>query len=42
VYLGNGQYKLTGVASGKLLEVAGASTANGAVVQIWPSNNHNC
>jgi hypothetical protein len=42
VHLGNGQYKLTGVASGKLLEVTGASTADGAVLQIWPSNNNNC
>ena len=29
-YLGNGQYQLTGVASGKLLEITNASTANGA------------
>jgi len=41
-YLGNDQYKLTGVSSGKLLEITGASTANGAVAQIWPSNNNNC
>jgi hypothetical protein len=25
-----------------LLEVTNASTSNGAIVQIWPSNNHNC
>jgi hypothetical protein len=31
-----------GVGSGKLLEVAGASTANGANVRIYTSNNNNC
>jgi len=38
----SGFVSLTGVASGKLLEIAGAATGNGGVVDIWPSNNNNC
>ena len=30
------------MASGKLLEITGASTANGAAAQIYTSNNNNC
>jgi hypothetical protein len=34
-YLGNGEYKITGVASGRVMDVAGVSTANGAAIQLW-------
>ena len=30
------------MASGKLLEISGGSTANGAAAQIWPSNGNTC
>jgi len=33
--LGGNTYKIVGVQSGRTLEVAGASTANGALVDIW-------
>jgi hypothetical protein len=31
----DGQYKVTGVASGRVMDVAGVSTANGAAIQLW-------
>ncbi|WP_226042576.1 RICIN domain-containing protein [Natrinema sp. DC36] len=37
---GNGEYEVINVNSGKLLEVADASTADGANVQQWSANGH--
>ena len=34
--LGNGTYKILGVGSGKALDVTGRSTANGALIDIYP------
>ncbi|MEO7100633.1 MAG: RICIN domain-containing protein [Luteolibacter sp.] len=31
----NGEYKVTGVASGRVMDVAGVSTADGAAIQLW-------
>jgi hypothetical protein len=39
--LGNGQYKIVGVGSGKALDIDGVSTADGAKIQIWPYNGGN-
>jgi len=38
---GNGQYKLTNVASGRVLDVGGGSTANAAKIQLWDWLNVN-
>ncbi|MEK0215967.1 RICIN domain-containing protein [Bifidobacterium mongoliense] len=37
--VGNGVYSMIDVVSGKAIEVAGASTANGASIRQWTSNN---
>ena len=37
----NGVYTIQSVHSGKLIEVGGANTADGANVNQWPANNHN-
>ena len=38
VSVGNGQYKLVGVGSGRCLDVPAASTANGVRLQIYDCN----
>jgi len=38
---GNGQYKITGVGSGRAMDVAGISTANGAKITLWDWLNAN-
>ena len=40
-HLGNGQYSVTGLASGRVMDVNGGSTANGAKIQLWDSLNGN-
>jgi hypothetical protein len=40
-HLGNGQYKATGLASGRVVDVAGISTANGANLTLWDWLNGN-
>ncbi len=40
-HLGNGQYKVTGFASGRVMDVSGISTANGAQIQLWDWLNQN-
>ncbi|MEC7823992.1 MAG: RICIN domain-containing protein, partial [Pseudomonadota bacterium] len=37
----NGVYTIQSAHSGKLIEVGGANTADGANVNQWPANNHN-
>jgi hypothetical protein len=34
-HLGNGQYKVTGLASGRVMDVGGGSGANAAKIQLW-------
>ena len=38
---GNGQYQITGAASGRVMDVAGISTANGAKIHLWDWLNAN-
>jgi hypothetical protein len=40
-HLGNGQYKVTGVASGRVMDVTSNSTANGAKLHLWDWLNAN-
>jgi hypothetical protein len=40
-HLGNGQYKVTGVASGRVMDVSTVSTANGAQIHLWDWLNAN-
>jgi hypothetical protein len=40
-HVGNGQYKVTNVASGRVMDVSGVSTANGAQIHLWDWLNAN-
>ena len=40
-WLGNGQYRATGVASGRVMDVSGISTADGAKINLWDWLNGN-
>jgi hypothetical protein len=42
VSTGDGYYKIVARHSGRIVEVAGASTASGAIVQQWDNNNQTC
>jgi hypothetical protein len=38
VSVGSGYYKIVSRSSGKVLDVPGASTANGAIIEQWTDN----
>ena len=40
-HVGNGQYRMANVANGKVIDVAGISTANGAKLTLWDWLNGN-
>lgn len=41
-FAGDGYYKIVARHSGRIVEVAGASTASGAIIQQWDNNNQTC